>query len=368
MTPKKLLIALVASGLLASAAPASAFTGRAAIERGTPISQIGDLGVAPPAATAPAAGGPSWAEPAMRFVRAQGLVSGQDLKANRPMSRRDFKGLMKSAFGGGFSRTTGKVTAREVDAALVKAVGRRASAVRLARVTAPNGWDPQITHWDGYEMVAREMGLRHDRPTNEEAFESSAKEPMLGADIAYAVWRAKVGPSTWGADELDTFKLDNLSGARARVVRFAFDQVGLPYIWGGEWAQRTPAGYPYGAQVHGGVDCSGLVWYVLRADASNWHPKKRPYRGWGLADRSSSGMAAGTKKKVGYQDLKAGDVMTFASGGRQSGASGVYHAGIYLGRGWMIDSSGSQGGVSLSFVGKGSWWHDQFVWGRRVIR
>jgi cell wall-associated NlpC family hydrolase len=303
----------------------------------------------------------------MKFVKDHGLVNRRRFKPNRPMTRKAFKRLMDEAFGGGFSNTGGKVTAREVDASLVKVLGQGDVATRLADKKSPNGWDPQISNWDGFEMVAREMGLRHDRPTNEEAFESSAMEPMLGADIAYAVWRAKVGPNTWGADELDTFQLDNYKGARARVVRYAFDQVGLPYIWGGEWAEQTPVGYPYGAQAHGGVDCSGLVWYVLRENASSWQPKKRPYRGWSLADRSSAGMAAGTNKKIGYKSLKAGDIMTFASGGRQAGASGVYHAGIYLGKGWMIDSSGSQAGVGLSFVGKGSWWRDQFAWGRRVI-
>jgi cell wall-associated NlpC family hydrolase len=360
MTSKTLAAGLIAAALVGSATP-SAASQRAKIERGTPVSRIGDAGLEP-------ASSASWAAPALQFVKAHGYVAKGVINENRPVRRRVFKKMMAKAFGGGFSKTTGKVKAREVDAALVRALGRSSTAKHLASVKSPDGWDPQIGLWDGYEMVAREMGLRHDRPTSEEGLESSAKEAMLGADVAYAVWRAKVGPNTWGADELDRFRLDIVKRARARVVRYAFDQVGLPYIWGGEWAERTPAGYPYGAQAHGGVDCSGFVWYVLRANASNWQPKKRPYRGWGLADRSSSGMAAGTKKKIGYNDLKTGDIMTFASGGRSSGAAGVYHAGIYLGRGWMIDSAGSQAGVGLSYVGKGSWWRDQFVWGRRVIR
>ncbi|MDQ3955587.1 MAG: NlpC/P60 family protein [Actinomycetota bacterium] len=317
-------------------------------------------------AAVPAGGTPSWASAAMQYVTGQDFISGRVLDANQPLSRKAFTGLMRRAFGGGYSKSRGKVTAREVDAALVKALGKRSVAAGVARTKSPNGFDPGVSLWDGFEIVAREMGLRHDRPTSEEAFESSANEPMLGADIAYAVWRAKTSPNTWGADEVATWDLDNIKGVRQKVVKYAFNQVGQPYVWGGEWTSRTPPGYPYGAQPHGGLDCSGFSWYVLRAAASGWHPKKRSYRGWALGDRSSSYMAANTPRRIGYKDLKTGDLMFFSSSGTKA-ASSVYHAGIYLGKGWMIDSAGGQAGVSLSKVGGDSWWRDQFVWGRRVI-
>jgi cell wall-associated NlpC family hydrolase len=46
----------------------------------------------------------------------------------------------------------------------------------------------------------------------------------------------------------------------------------------------------------------------------------------------------------------------------------VYHAGLYLGRGWIIHSSGSRAGVSIARISRGSWWFDQILWGRRLIR
>ncbi len=356
MTPRYVLgcIALVAT--LASASPAGAAL-RPAAES--------NLLQTVTASIAPSGGAPSWAQTAITFVKSHGYVRKATLRPNRPLSRRTFKQLMGRAFGGGYARTQGKVKAREVDAALVRALGKGAVAKGLAGRRSPDGWDPRLTKWDGYEIVAREMGLRHDRPTSEERHESSAGEAMLGADIAYAVWKAKTGPNYWGADDVAGFRFDNYGGSAQKVVRYAFDQVGAPYVWGGEWMSKTPAGYPYGAQPHGGVDCSGFAWYVLRRDAPGWHPKKRSYAGWTLADRSSSYMAANTPRRIGYSNLKPGDIMLFSSNGA---ASGVYHAGIYLGKGWMIDSSGSQAGVSLSQVGSGSWWRDQFVWGRRVIR
>jgi cell wall-associated NlpC family hydrolase len=73
-------------------------------------------------------------------------------------------------------------------------------------------------------------------------------------------------------------------------------------------------------------------------------------------------------QRVGFNKLRPADLMLFASNGSRSKPSSVYHAGVYLGRGWMIDSSGSQGGVSLSYVGPGSWWRDQFAWGRRIVK
>jgi cell wall-associated NlpC family hydrolase len=56
----------------------------------------------------------------------------------------------------------------------------------------------------------------------------------------------------------------------------------------------------------------------------------------------------------------------FAPDGNKSSPSSVYHVGIYLGNGWMIDSSGSKDGVTLDFIGSGSWYRDQLAFGRRL--
>ena len=321
-----------------------------------------------PAAPAPAGEVPSWAESAVDYLVRHDYIERSDFRANKPMSRTAFKRLMSKAFGGGYNRTGGDVKAREVDAALGKVVGGKAVARRIARTTSPDGWDPEVSRWDAYGIVARELGLRHDRGTTEERFESSPKEAMPQADIAYGVWKAKTGASTWALDELDSFELASYSDKLRKVVKFAFAQVGNPYVWSGEWNSVTPAGYPYGAQDHGGFDCSGFSWFVLRQASSGWDPPGRPYEGWRLGERSSSDMAAATKDKLRYGDLKPGDLLLFGPDGRRSSASSIFHAGIYLGRDWVIDSSGSQAGVSLSYIGPDSWWNEQFAWGRRIIK
>ena len=310
---------------------------------------------------------PDWVKPALEFLIKRNAIDRLDFKVNGTMKRRAFKRMMAKTFGGGYSRTGGRVTAFEVDKALVRAIGRGSLAKKLNRMRSPDGWDPDVPGYFGYEILAREMGLRRDRATTEEWAEASATEKMRQADIVYAVYRAKTSPNTWAAEELEGFRMRNYGHKARRVVRFAFQQVGKPYYWSGEWPKKTPVGYPYGAQSHGGFDCSGFVWYVLRKKESIWSPV-RNYRGWRLDQRSSSDMGAGTSNKIGYRNLKPGDVMLFSSNGRKGGASSIYHAGIYLGRGWMIDSAGGQAGVSLSKVGGDAWWHDQFVWGRRVIR
>ena len=308
---------------------------------------------------------PSWARPAVRYLKSHDYVR-NSFAPGRTVSRRTFKRIMSRAFGGGYSRRAGKVRAAEVAGALVKALGQAPAATHLTKVRARGGWNPGISRREAFQVVAKEMGLRHDSSVETE--DAGGGERIQGAELAWAVYRAKTAANTWGADALMDFELGRLNRRQKKVVRFAFDQFDEPYVWAGEWESRTPAGYPYGAQAQGGFDCSGFTWYVLRKDSSGWHPKNRSYGGWTLADRSSSYMGRNARPRLGYRELRPGDVMLFGNGGRKAGASAIYHAGVFLGRGWMVDSSGSQGGVSLSEVGKGSWYRSDFAWGRRVIR
>jgi cell wall-associated NlpC family hydrolase len=320
---------------------------------------------------APASAGkriPEWVRPAVNYLHTAGYLDKAAFKANQPMSRASFKKLMRKAFGPGyFKRTAGEVTAGEVGQALVKALGRNDVAAVLNNATSPDGWRPVLGKHFGTEVVSRELGLRRDRPTTEDSFEASASEAMRQGDIAYAVHRAKTAPSLYSADVLKQFQLRNYGESRRKVIQYALSLVGTPYVWAGEWPEPTPAAYPYGTQVHGGFDCSGFVWYVLHAKSAVYKPVGRPYKGWTINERSSYDMAGATKVRLGYKKLRPGDVVFFAPGGRKAKAKDVYHAGIYMGRGWMIHSSGSRAGVSITTIAPGSWWHDQIAWGRRVI-
>lgn len=321
-----------------------------------------------PAADAARSPAPEWVRPALRYLVDNGYLERDAFYPNRGMARADFKVLMKKAFGGGYRRERGTVTAGEVSAALVRRLGRGAIATSLNQVASPDGWDPEVSSRFGSEVVARELGLRRDRPTSEEALEASAGDAMRQADIVWAVWRAKTAPSFYGADALSDFALRNYSETRREVVKYALSLVGSPYVWGGEWPTKTTSGYPYGDQAHGGFDCSGFIWYVLQQKTSSYSPIGRPYAGWSIPQRSSYDMAAiRERKRLGFKELKPADLVFFAPEGRDAKASSVYHAGLYLGRGWMIHSSGGRAGISLAEIGPGSWWNDQLAWGRRVV-
>lgn len=310
---------------------------------------------------------PEWVRPAVRYLSEQGWLDKDRFRPNEPMSRAAFSNLMTKVFGGGYGRTDGDVRAAEVSAALVKILGKAPVARELEAVSSPDGWQPRLGRWFGTEIVAREMGLRYNRLEDEDALETSAEEAMKQADAVYAVWKAKTAPSTWGADALGSFGLASYSETRREVVEFALSLVGTPYVWGGEWQTTTPAGYPFGAQAHGGFDCSGFTWYVLKERSASYSPTGRSYKGWSFPERSSSDMARATEKKISFKNLLPGDVVFFAPGGQDARARDVYHAGIYLGKGWMVHSSGSRAGISLAEIGPGSWWNDQLTWGRRII-
>jgi cell wall-associated NlpC family hydrolase len=313
---------------------------------------------------------PAWAREAVNYLADRGLVDKSAFDADAPMPRRRFRQLMVEAFGGGYSRTQGKVTAGEVDAALVRVLDRKSLADALLEIRSPDGWDPGVHQRFGSEVVARELGLRFNRPTGEESMEAAAESKLRQADIAFAVWKALTAPNTSSADTLINFALDDYSEDRREVVSFALSLAGAPYVWGGEWRYTTPDAYPYGAQKAGGFDCSGFIWYVLQQRSASYSPVDRPYKGWSIPERSSSEMAKATprSKRLDYKQLKPGDIVLFAPGGAGSSRPrDVYHAGLYLGRGWMVHSSGSRAGVSLASIAPETWWHSEILFGRRII-
>lgn len=88
------------------------------------------------------------------------------------------------------------------------------------------------------------------------------------------------------------------------VIRYARRFIGTPYRWGGS----TPAGF----------DCSGYIQYV--------------YARFGVRMDHSTYAIRGAFPAVARENLRAGDIIFFASNG---------HAGIYVGGGRFIHSPSS---------------------------
>lgn len=119
-----------------------------------------------------------------------------------------------------------------------------------------------------------------------------------------------------------------------RAVDIALNQLGDPYRYGASGPNR--------------FDCSGLIFYS--------------YRRAGFANMPrTSGAQAGWLGKVRKRNLRRGDLMYFASGGR------IYHAGIFLrwrrGQALMLDAGSSGGQVrrrhpwTRAWFGRTTRWH-----------
>jgi cell wall-associated NlpC family hydrolase len=122
------------------------------------------------------------------------------------------------------------------------------------------------------------------------------------------------------------------------VVQTALDVMGMPYRWGDEGDE--------------GFDCSGLIRYAFGA-----HGVTLPRRS---ADQARSGVEVGRDLAA----IRAGDVLTFATGGKQ-----ISHVGLYLGSGRFIHSA--RQGVQISVLSpddiSGRWWYSRWVGARRIV-
>jgi hypothetical protein len=58
----------------------------------------------------------------------------------------------------------------------------------------------------------------------------------------------------------------------------------------------------------------------------------------------------------------------FGPKGPRSTVASIYHAALYLGHGWFIQSTGSTDGVSLASLNTSGYYKTYFAWGRRVLK
>ncbi|HXF56900.1 MAG TPA: NlpC/P60 family protein [Actinomycetota bacterium] len=269
------------------------------------------------------------------------------------------------------------VSVREVDRALVRALARTSPEVRralsgLSRVREADGDRYRFGEWFRFLQLGRWLGLHRNH--GDDRLELRPTDRMRRDQVAYALWRAAtVAPWKLAATRQFTDVTlpaldpgDPLQDAQRRLTRFALGYVGYPYVWAGEWRTRTSAGYCCGPQPQGGFDCSGFVWWVLKAAEDGYDAARfRSYAGWPLPERSSASMARATPSPVPFADLQPGDVMFFALNGGSTWRD-VNHTAIYLGNGWMVHAASSVNGVTLERVGSG-WYAERFLFGRRVL-
>lgn len=270
---------------------------------------------------------------------------------------------------GGTFRPDAQVPTVDLDRALLRALALGPEIEGLNSIQTADG--ARFAHGPDFAelVLARELGLHYNHPTSSEVRELLPTTLVRRADAAYALWRAVSARGTSKITGLARYRsvvLPLMTSDRRQVVEFALSYAGYPYVYAGEWHTKTPTKYCCGAQAQGGFDCSGFAWWVLRKPGEGWdNTAVRPYLGWRLAERSSRHMAQTASKRLTMKQSRPADLMLFDGDGGKSWR-GVDHAGVYLGRGWMIHSSSGRDGVAIDWV-KSGWYRDNFVFSRRVV-
>ena len=104
-----------------------------------------------------------------------------------------------------------------------------------------------------------------------------------------------------------------------RMIEVAREQLGKPYVWGAEGPNS--------------FDCSGFVYYCLKAAGSD----RGRYNAKGYSE------VAEWDKIEGFNDLQVGDLLFFWSSSRHK----IGHVGIYIGDGKMIDASQTNNAIII---------------------
>ena len=318
----------------------------------------------------------SWAQPQIKVVVESGLLADTvaDFKPQKPLTQRALAGALEAlSFAGDDTSDEPRdysypvvvpgraVTIRELDAALIGFLGLGDSARSVTAALRDAGLTPKAGA--GTETIARLLGFRFNHPAADDALELGLNEPATRAEAAYSLARL-LDLSGWEQDwirsQTEALVLPELSGVQRQVLSRAVSFVGYPYVWGG--TSEAPQ-QPFGKPAPGGFDCSGFVWRVFKLEpfpgASALASVLR-----GRTTYEMSGEVPPAQRIRKAENLQPGDLIFQGERGSNSKPAQVDHAGIYLGGGWFVHSSGS--GTTLHpFEG---WYRDRFAWARRPLR
>jgi len=157
------------------------------------------------------------------------------------------------------------------------------------------------------EIAARDLGLRV-QPSGHIRRPRGLATPDDGpCRGGYHPLTAPRHLSAWSIADLrkyDKVVLPQLTARQKQIVAFALKYIGFPYVWGGEYPSRNS---PYGRQAHGGFDCSGFDWWVMKMHFD-----------YTINERTAAGMAGAAKHRVTRAKLVPGDLIFFGPKGPKS--------------------------------------------------
>lgn len=110
-------------------------------------------------------------------------------------------------------------------------------------------------------------------------------------------------------------EVDTEAILRDDMVSYALQFVGNPYVYGG-------------TSLTNGTDCSGFTMGI--------------YKNFGMSISRTSGEQATNGKSIKSSELKKGDLVFYASGGR------INHVAMYIGNGKIVHASNSRTGIIVS--------------------
>jgi len=233
------------------------------------------------------------------------------------------------------------------------------SSLKPSRWQPNDGWKTGAPAYLPYIVASRQLQLRYNHPAGADGHEVTPNQAIDRAEVADMFSRAYALSGEWllhGLADYKSIAFPPLSDRQKEIARFALQYIGYPYIWAGEYPTKSS---PYGAQAAGGFDCSGFVFYVMKMHFD--YPIT-------VNERGAHDMAERAKPRVARKDLQCGDLIFFGPKGPKSEVESIYHAGLYLGDGWFIHSTGSTDGVTLSSLDRSSYYKSNFAWGRRVLK
>jgi cell wall-associated NlpC family hydrolase len=251
------------------------------------------------------------------------------------------------------------VTIEGLDAALVHYLGLDPAAAEFEQKLRAAGLQPKGDA--GTEIVARLLNLRYTHPSSQVNLALLPFQSATRAEAAYSFAQVLgFGSDTtqWVQSLADGFTLPSLTTWQRRILTTAVSYIGYPYVWGGT---SPTAEAPFGVEAPGGFDCSGFAWRVYKLTS---YPGERDLASV-LRGRTTYVMSGEVPRseRIPATKLQPADTLFFGVG-THSSPSQVDHMAIYLGNGWLIQSS-SQGVTIAPFAG---WYAQTFAWARRPLR
>jgi cell wall-associated NlpC family hydrolase len=297
-------------------------------------------------------------EPRQRLMRSRRSAPAlRDARAGSAAARAVARGWFPARNGRFDAKAA--ITTDEAALAITSALGLRGSVSQLAvklRSELP-GTRMHFTY-AAANALARTLGLRYNVKDPDDELELGPGEALNVAHGSYMLQAAATQASGWKYDDAvdlaATFELPDLGPNQLLVLGTAARMLGQPYVWAGETEGDQAEG-------HGGFDCSG---FAIRVVNEAGVPVDQLDRVLERTTYTQSALPA--SRRIGQDQLQPGDVMFFGDRGPSSSPSQNFHAGVYMGNGWFIHSSGGNGGVAINALD--GWWGEHFSWGRRALR